>query len=56
MVVLFMRCRGRRNGLNIGIIIAAFGVGLVVAFCCPRTVIIAVLAAALIILGIAVAR
>ncbi len=46
-----MRCRGRR-GINPGIVLAAFGVGLVVAFCCPKGVIIALLATALIIMGI----
>ncbi|MCQ2479620.1 MAG: hypothetical protein MJ120_03185 [Clostridia bacterium] len=48
-----MRCRGRRNGVNLGVILTAFGVGLIVAFCCPKGVIIALLATALVIMGIA---
>lgn len=48
-----MRCRGRRHGVNAGIILTAFGVGLIVAFCCPKGVIIALLATALVVMGIA---
>ena len=49
-----MRCRGGRRGKGreIGLVIAAFGIGLIVALCCPKGVIIAILAAALIVLGI----
>ncbi len=48
-----MRCRGKRRGVNPGILLAAFGVGLIVAFCCPKGVIIALLSTALVIMGIA---
>ena len=51
-----MRCRRHGRGCNWGVVLAAFGVGLIVAFCCPKAVLIVVLAAALIVLGIAVAR
>ena len=48
-----MRSGRRRCGINIGIMIAAFGIGLIVAFCCPKGMIIAFLAVALVIMGIA---
>ncbi len=52
-----MRCRARRGkGREIGLAIISFGVGLIVAMCCPKGVIIAVMAVALIILGITMCR
>lgn len=47
-----MRCRTRR-GSNLGLIITSFSVGMIVAMCCPKGVIIALMSAALIVLGIA---
>ncbi len=51
-----MRTRGRRGAYNYGAMIAAFGLGLVVSFCCPKSVLIAVLAVAVILLGIIIAK
>lgn len=52
-----MRCRGRRGkGREVGLAIISFGTGLIVALCCPKGVLIALMAAALIILGIAMCR
>ena len=52
-----MRCRGGRRGpINWGAIIAAFGLGLVVSFCCSNSILIAILAVVIIILGIVIAK
>ncbi len=51
-----MRCRCRRGGFNWGAIIVAFGLGLVVSFCCSNTILIAILALVIIILGIILAK
>ena len=52
-----MRCRSRRGKYReVGLAIVSFGVGLIVALCCPKGVIIAVMAVALIILGITMCR
>lgn len=51
-----MRCRGRRGAVNWGAIIAAFGLGLVVSFCCSNSILIAILAIVIIILGIVMAK
>lgn len=51
-----MRCRRPRKSINCGAVVVAFGAGLVVAFCCPKTVLVAILAILLIALGIAIAR
>ena len=53
-----MRCRGRRGGKtrDMGLAIVSFGIGLIVALCCPKGMIIAIMAAALIIMGIAMCR
>ena len=55
-VVFFMRCRGRRGQINWGAIIAAFGLGLVVYFCCSNSILIAILAVVIIILGIVISK
>ncbi len=51
-----MRCRGRRGVCNLGAIIASFGIGLVVSFCCPKTVLLAILAVAVIVLGVIISK
>ena len=49
--------RNYRNGSgNIGLAVISFGIGLVVSFCCPKSVLIAVLAVALIVLGMVFMR
>lgn len=51
-----MRCRGRRGQMNWGAIIIAFGAGLVVSFCCSNSILIAILAVMIIILGVIIAK
>ncbi len=52
-----MRCHPKRGkSREIGLAIVAFGVGLIVALCCPKGVIIAIMAVALIVLGITLYR
>ncbi len=51
-----MRYRGRRCPINWGSIIVAFGLGLVVSFCCSNSILIAILAIVIIILGIIIAK
>ena len=51
-----MRRNRGRNCCNIGLLFAAFGLGMVIALICPKSIIVGILATALVILGIFIAK
>lgn len=48
--------RGRCRSSRVGLYFAAFGFGMIVSMLCPKTVIVALLSLALVILGIIICK